>query len=197
LKNILNSKEKISEKAFSQSLLISVLSILLCIVALCSVTYAWFTASTSSDSNTLISGSFDITVYVSRLNEQTSAVETVAVTPDPVKAGVYECALAQKGTYTISLKLNGGSTVKGHCVVKVGDDSPKHTDAIIGAQTQNQDNRELTDPFIFTINVEEPTTVTFEPRWGIVVEPDIKHKATYPMPQTTDILDYNAQEPSV
>ena len=64
MKNILNSKEKISEKAFSQSLLISVISILLCIVALCSVTWAWFSTEISSSSSDIKSAYCDVTVSV-------------------------------------------------------------------------------------------------------------------------------------
>ena len=183
MKNFFDIKnEKTTEKAFSQSLIVSVISIFLCLVALCSVTYAWFVGGASSDSNTLVSGSFDITVSVSYLNEQTSALEDVTVLPDPNNRGGYLCALNRKGKYTVSLKLTGESTVKGHCEVTVEGDSPKQTDAIIGPKTQNQDNRELTDPFTFTIEVDGPTTVTFEPRWGIVAKPDIYYKGTYPMP---------------
>ena len=56
--------EKITEKSFTRTLVISIISIALCIIALCSITFAWFSDETTSVSNTLSSGSFDITVSV-------------------------------------------------------------------------------------------------------------------------------------
>ncbi len=59
--------EKITKNAFSQSVIISVVSILMCIVVLCSLTYAWFASETSSSSNTLMSGYFDVKITVSKV----------------------------------------------------------------------------------------------------------------------------------
>ena len=74
LKSFFDYKDgKISEKTFSQSLIISVVSILLCIVVLCSLTYAWFTTESKSNSNTLVSGTFDVVISVK--NEHASPVE--------------------------------------------------------------------------------------------------------------------------
>ena len=171
--------EKTTEKAFSKSLITSVVSVLLCLFALSSVTYAWFTGEISSNSNTLVSGQFDITISVSHSTDGPATADVIAVTKHPTNAGVYQCKLPSEGTYTVTLELTKGSTVKGHCVVKVGNDSPKHTDAIIGTQTENRENRPLTDPLVFTVEVTGPTTVTFEPRWGVVVAPDIAYQGTY------------------
>ena len=158
--NLFDSKnEKLTEKAFSQSLLISVLSILLCIVALCSITYAWIVGESTSTGNTLLAGSFDLTISVTKDGDE------FPVIADADRDGVWICNLAEEGTYTVNLKLKEESSVKGHCIVKVGDDDYKHTDAIF--DTANAD-------FIFTIKVTESTKVTFEPRWGVVVEPDIQ-----------------------
>ena len=56
--------KKMTEKTFVQGMVISVVSILLCIVAICSMSYAWFSTNTSSGQNLLQGGSFalDITV---------------------------------------------------------------------------------------------------------------------------------------
>lgn len=155
-------------------MIISVLSILLCIVALCSVTFCWYTGETKSDSNTLISGNFDLTVSV------TSPDETILVAPYDSREGVLVCQLPAEGTYTVILELKPGSTAKGHCIVTVGNDNPRHTAAIIGADTANSAGSTLTSPFIFTITVTKAQIVTLEPRWGIVVEPDIAYEGTYP-----------------
>ena len=172
MKNIFDCKdEKITEKAFSQSLIISVVSILLCIVALCSVTYAWFTGETTSGSNTLMSGSFDVKITVSELVD--GVASATAIEAKSNNEGKYTYKL-QTGTYEISLALTEDSTVKGHCVVTIGNDT-QHTDAIIGTNTANVENAATTDPFKFKITVTEETTVILEPRWGVVVNADIDY----------------------
>lgn len=196
MKNIFDSKdEKLTEKAFIQSVVISVVGILLCIVALCSATFCWFTGGTENHSNTLVSGSFDVTITVVKGNASAQAdtgaaggtqAEQIEVTADPAQAGVFVCNLPEAGTYTVTLKLKEGSTVKGHCVVTVGDDNAVHTAAIIGKNTNNCENETLTDPFMFTITVTAPTSVRFEPRWGVVVEPQIQQGGTYPTPAETE-----------
>ena len=192
MKNFFASKdEKITEKAFSQSLLISVISILLCLVALCSMTYAWFTAETTSSSNTLISGSFDVDITVSKVDDGAATEGNIKVEEDPVNAGKYICRL-EKGTYEISLTLTNESTVKGHCVVTIGTGAEKHTAAIIGDNNANVDkNTTKTNPFTFKITVTENTEVLLEPRWGVVVAPDIEDDGVYPMHEENN----NEQQP--
>ena len=162
MKNFFDTKdEKITEKAFSQSLLISVLSILLCIVALCSITYAWFTGETSSGSNTLVSGSFDITVSV---DKDGSAIE---VGTD----GKY--TLAEAGRYTIELNPSQEASVKGYCIVTINGATYK-TGVILNADMVDDTYTTATAPFTFTIITEkENTVVTFESHWGVLVDPDV------------------------
>jgi hypothetical protein len=170
-----NSKEeKITEKAFSQTLILSAIAFILCIAVLSSMTYAWFTDEISSGKNMLVSGSFDVSVSVT-----SEADEEIAVATAPGAGGVYSCTLPEAGRYTVVLKLTEDSTVKGHCIIKLGTDSAKHTYTIIGAQTKNCEGREISDPFTFTIEVDEPTTLIIEARWGEVVEPDIFKNQVY------------------
>ena len=174
MKNFFDCKdEKITEKAFSQSLIISVVSILLCLVTLCSMTYAWFTGSTSSGNNTLIAGSFDVDISVSQVEGGVASANAIKAISNTEGKYTYEL---QPGTYEITLKLTDTSTVKGHCVVTIGNGAEQHTDAIIGNNTANVDESTTkTDPFTFKITVTEVTTVTLEPRWGVVVNADIDY----------------------
>ena len=191
--------EKITEKVFSQSLLISVISILLCLVALCSMTYAWFTESTTSSENTLISGSF-------ALDEPTivqvaeGGISTVNASADIVilnENGVYSCTLPANGTYLVTLTC-GASTAKGHCTVKING-CKKSTDVIIGAATVNKDVYTYTenDPFSFCIQTStEAVTVEFDAAWGVVVSPDIKKDFTYRSVDWEESSDDLTTEPS-
>ena len=192
MKNFFDCKDKkITEKAFSQSLIISVVSILLCIVALCSVTYAWFTGETTSGSNTLMSGSFDVKITISELVDGVASAN--AIEAESNNEGKYTYKL-QPGTYEISLALTEDSTVKGHCVVTIGNDT-QHTDAIIGTNTANVENATMTDPFKFKITVTEDTTIILEPRWGVVIGPDIENGSTYSASQSSS-ENAVTQEPS-
>jgi hypothetical protein len=193
LKHIFDSKdEKISDKAFVQSVVISVIGILLCIVALCSATFCWFTDGTQSNSNTLTSGRFDLQIEVIKqtpltdasAQEGTEGADGATTTPETIEineqSGVFTCVLP-KGTYTVRLSLTEDSNVKGHCLVWVGDGEAMHTDAVIDEQNANYEGNAYTNPFVFTITVTETTEVRFEPRWGVVVEPDIDYGDVYPM----------------
>ena len=176
-----SNDEKVTEKAFSQGVVISVVSILLCLVALCSMTYAWFSGDVSSGGNTVISGSFDISISVVKTDGATVTASegagegtgTVAVTEVEGRDGVWSCQLPGAGTYTVTLTMSPESTVKGHCIVKVGNGAEQRTEAILNANCENPTGRPLTDPFVFTITVEGETTVTFESRWGEAAHADI------------------------
>ena len=170
------SDEKITDKVFSRSLLVSVVSIMLCILSLCSVTYAWFTVEEASAQNTISSGSFDVDAYVSRVVDGV-VMQRVPVSPDPDRMGRLLCEL-EAGEYVFELELTDGATVKGHCAVTINMDDVRKTDAIIGDSTANAEGFEITDPFVFRLVLTEPTTVLLEPRWGVVVHPDILYGKT-------------------
>jgi len=159
-----NSEEKITEKAFTQSLVISVVSILLCIVALCSITFAWFTGSTTSNSNTLSTGNFDLNASVIYNGEKINTVKL----DDKIT-----CTLADAGTYEITLSMTDDSTVKGFCLVSYNSS---------GAQTESiiKEGDDVTNPFTFKITTTEANTVvTFESKWGSPANPEIYKDGTH------------------
>jgi len=175
LKNFFDCKdEKITEKAFSQSLIISVVSILLCLVALCSMTYAWFTSETSSSSNTLMSGSFDVDITISKVEDDvaTASENRIEVSAD----GSY--LLADPGTYTVTLQPTGEATVKGYCIVTI-DGKDYKTGVIYNAEMVDDTYKNPTAPLKFQIDTDEAdTTVKFEAHWGVLVNPDITEGGT-------------------
>ena len=167
MKKVTTEKEPyITEKAFWQGIIVSAVSLLLCILAFSAGTYAWFISDVSSSGNSLVSGSFDIQVTVTK---QGAAGEI----PKDEGAKGWRYTLPADGgevTYTITLKLSDQATVKGHCVVTVGDSPARHTEPIIGITTSGADALppdRLTDPLVFTLTVSETVVVTLEPCWGI------------------------------
>ena len=138
-------------------MLTSVLGILVCIMCLCSATWAWYSTNTAADGNKVSSGEFDLSVSV------TDADSTVTtLTKDSVGKMVY--TFDNVGVYTVTFKMTADTTVtKGFCKMYVGDDT--HYTASINAET---------DPFTFTIDVKEAgVTVTFTPSWGYPSAADV------------------------
>ena len=165
-----------TERAFMQSLIFSVLGILLCVAALCPMTYAWFVGSTEKTGNTVMAGSFDLTVTVLQ-----DGTEVDAKTLPNEENNVWTWELSA-GTYTVHLKPKTENTVKGHCIVTVGGEAPKHTAAIVGENAKTDAFPETPNPFVFTLTVTESTpggktAVTFSPVWGMAASPDIAHES--------------------
>ena len=170
MKNFFECKdEKITEKAFSQSLIISVVSILLCLVALCSMTYAWFTGSTSSGNNTLTSGSFDVTVSISKTDGDVSTASIPVVFAD----GKY--TLTEAGTYTVTLTPTDDTTVKGYCVVTINEETAKSQRTIVITNDKTESTEYTKNaPFTFKIvTTESNTVVEIEAHWGVPADPVI------------------------
>ena len=103
LKNIFKSKEeKITEKAFTHGIFVSVLSILLCMVALVSTTYAWFTTDTSSSENVLESSRFALDISV-------KDVDGIPISVVESGSGIYSCTFDVVGVYTVVLTMTEDS----------------------------------------------------------------------------------------
>ena len=178
MKNILNSKEEnITDKAFLQGLLVSVLSILLCLIALCSMSYAWFSEETASNSNTLVSGYFDFQVSIHQEVDGVLSAAKIPPADTNDEQGTYSYVLSA-GTYTVVLDLKNDSTAKGYCIVKIGS-VEKHTGVIIGENTANREDYEPNEPFKFTLVVEEnDTVVEFKQHWGVSATSSIVKDST-------------------
>ena len=157
MKNFLDyTDEKITEKAFMQSLVVSVVGILICIVSLCSITYAWFSGSVSSGNNVLKSGSFDLEIKAVD-GTSTNVVFTKS-------SGVWSYEF-NPGTYTVTLKTTDTSNVKGYCAI-TKDNGTTH----INTEVMSKDTTdEYKETIKFTLEVSELTNITikFSPRWGI------------------------------
>ena len=156
--------EKITEKAFMQGLVMSVIGILACIISLCSITYAWFSGSVSSGNNVLKAGSFDLTIEAVDEN----STENVILTNTN---GVCNHSFA-KGTYTVTLTVTNNSTAKGYCIIKVGDNqyiTGKMGNTQASTQSASTGTETLLNKVIFTLEVTGTTSVEieFHPIWGI------------------------------
>ena len=166
--NVCESK-KISDKAFLQGLIISIVSILLCLTALCSMTFAWFNASTKSPSNLIESGKFDLDIKIYYLDEVNDLAVPVTVTEDG------QCVLEKVGTYTVYLYIADGTTLeKGHCGISINGKPELLTESI-----STKTELGVIPPLTITVETAlENVMITFAPKWGIPARSDILHNGT-------------------
>ena len=140
----------LSDKAFVRLISTSIIGILVCLICLCSSTYAWFSESIESP--------------VSTIQTSTSCKLSVRVT------GGEADALAEYGealvldlkkdvTYTVTLSLPSNSS-SGYCVITANG-----TD-YYSPYLRNPDN-ETESTVNFELMVAEDTSVTFLSHWGI------------------------------
>ena len=147
----------LADKAFTQSILISVVSILLCLIALCSVTFAWFAEDVTTTNNKIEAGTFDLTVAA----EAADGSEILATRGTD---GIWRVTLpATQAPCTVTLTVSAQTNVRGFCLIECGD-AKWQTDAIEVGETT----------FTFTVAVNgADVELSLAPQWGYPADPAI------------------------
>ena len=91
-----NNEEKITDKAFNRALIISILGILMCMVCLCSSTWAWFKDDVVNNKNVIESASYGIVSIVKLDGTSEEIVETEKNTYT-LTSGKYQVTLNKEG----------------------------------------------------------------------------------------------------
>ena len=116
----------------------------LCAVCLCGVSWAWFTASTSTGTTAIQSSSYRLSYRVDEDAAATELAEAKTVTvPD-------------SGSCKITLSANGTAGATGYCSITVGSET-YYTEQI---------SVNGTSKFTFTVKAAAGTTITLTPKWG-------------------------------
>ena len=139
-----NSKtDRLTDKAFSRLVFTSILGILVCVVCLCSSTFAWFTDVAPSARN--------------EINIADECALEVTVTKDGVPLADIENGVVLEGEYLVTLSLPA-NTASGYCVITVGE-ATYYTDYLVRS--------EQLQTVSFTLQATSEVTATFTPHWGI------------------------------
>ena len=164
MKNNVSSKnKKRSRKIISPGMLMPLFSIFVCLVFLCSASYAWFTATEKSGENVITSSFFALDIDV---RDENGDVFSVPADGDGKHTFTFETG----GTYTVTLRMTEDTTAsKGYCELTINSTQKKQTESISKNPYVGK------NPFTFTIEVEANTVVVFEPKWGISASEDIAH----------------------
>ena len=150
------SSKKLSDKVFLQSLTVSLLGILVCIIALSSSTWAWFTKDLSSSQNSIQTGTCSVTVSI--VEKGTFSVETSSESLQPVD-GVY--TFAPNTAYSVTMTAEG--TVRS-AFCKFVVETPQgeeayYTEQIPTAAPENQ--------ISFTLLFDTETSAKLVECWGV------------------------------
>ena len=138
----ISDNEKITEQKFLTNLIVSVFSIFLSVVMLCSTTYAYFKSTVTSSVETLKSAEY---------------IAEVIVTPsEKVTVSEGEYTFADAGTYEIALKAAGTAST-GYFKITVRNDA--NGPYVTGSVANGEE-------FKVILNAEADTIVTIEAFWG-------------------------------
>lgn len=141
-----SKQDKLTDKAFTQSIAVSVISILLCVVALCSVTWAWFSEGVTSSSNTIKTGNCTVTVSV--MNEETE------IDPNTDTTGIYTFEAGK--SYQIKISSTG-SVESSYCKLVIGGQD-FYTEQVSASEPNNT--------ITFALIFDSQTEVEIITRWG-------------------------------
>lgn len=145
-------KQAKAECNLTKLLLPSVLSMLLCLVLLCGMTWAWFESTQSAPAAPIVSATYRMEVTVENgsgvLQKNSDETYTLAATANTV--------------YTVKL-IASGSATSGYCKVVLPNGTSLFTDQI-GVGEANA--------FSFKLKLTKGGKVTFFPQWGTCTQDD-------------------------
>ena len=143
----ISESEKIADHVFISRMLMSAVAMLVCIFALCSTTYAYFTSTRTSSVATIEAADFKLKI---RIGEQEFKIG---------EAYTYTCQSTEEDYYKFEFTAIGSAS-DGYCKVTIKDDPN-------GTYYTNQMKKD--DVLILPIQVAEGIEITFEPSWGTSV----------------------------
>ncbi len=162
------TKKHENSDGFFSLLIPSVLGMCLCCVCLVGGTFAWFTASQSTSTQTIQSANYDVTSVVTPSGE----------TPITAQNGVYH--LEKDATYTVALTATGDATT-GYCIIDLGG-TDIHT---VQFPTKGSTEKSIS----FTLVIYQPVDMEIIPQWGSStkdVESRIDNGGTYTHGEKTE-----------
>ena len=140
-----NNEKKLTDRAFSQLLVSLLLGILICIVCLCSATWALFSESIVASENKIETAKSSLEIALTGQDDE--AIDTEG-----------EITLAP-GDYTVTLTLEGNSA-SGYCAIRIGE--REYLSPYIKRHSENEPKT-----VAFTVRLATEATLTLEMRWGI------------------------------
>ena len=137
--------KRIETKEQSDGLLhllaLSAVGLCACLICLCGVSWAWFTASTSTGTTQIQSSSYKLSYQIGSDTAELAEVKTVTV--------------PESGSCKITLSATGTAGATGYCGIKIGDETYYTEQIFVNGSA-----------FIFTVKAAAGTEITLTPKWG-------------------------------
>lgn len=144
----IDKNEKISDLTYSTRLTFSLAIIVLCLFALCSTTFAYFTASVTSSNNTIAAASASTLIT----KDGQAIIETYVTTTVQDDLHTFVINAEDSQTETCYVKIT----------IKDGDETKEYfTTQLFKTETENK-------PSEMTLNIQakKGVSISFETRWG-------------------------------
>lgn len=179
--------DKFINRVLLESIVVSLVSIVLCVVVLCSATWAWFTDSAASATSTITAGTFSLDIVVARITDSASAAAISEGTTAPASSDVITPGEDGKyrltnGSYSVTLTPKTGSC-GGYCKIKVNDSEEYYFGEIPSERT-------------FRLVLSADATITFESRWGKCSISNVNDDGVLTIPTTTSASTTGAETTS-
>ena len=152
---------KVSDKEFTRIMISSVLGIMLCVICLAGLTWAWFSGSVSSAANNITAASFNIQIDVNVKGTETPV-------PRTVENGIYSFSLENNKAYDVKITADGTATT-GYCEVIFGGNRYHTIQIFNNSDESNSGSLLSTDrpqEITFTVNATDSTLLKIVPQWG-------------------------------
>jgi len=143
--NVENKEEKITDSALNRVIITSILGILICMICLCSSTWAWFKDDISNNKNVIESASYGIVSIVKIDSTDDEITET--------EKNTYSLTA---GTYSLTLNKEGEARY-GYCII-LSDSGVK-----LYTETMN----EAITSFTYILEITSDVVIEFKPCMGI------------------------------
>ena len=156
-----SDKKTETEKTFVYNMTVCIFSIVLCLISLSAVTWAWYTADVSSQENIIHSAAYQPNVGIYCVEE------VVTLASDATEATTVEARVAQASavgelTYTLTKGKRYEVTIYASSDVKTG-----YYQITLGDQTYYTEQIAIGRTLSFALSVDQDTEITMLPLWGV------------------------------
>lgn len=139
--------EKISDKAFSRTIVSSLLGIFICGICLAGLTWAWFSSGVTNTASKITSADFSVEI---KFKQGESVIEP------SIEDGFYKL---NSGNYTVTLTASGTAST-GYCKVELNENT-YHTVQLFTTPTE-----EKPQSVTFTVNATTDSKLKITHQWG-------------------------------
>ena len=160
--------EKITDDCFFRIMLTSVLGIVICVICLSGLTWAWFSCSITSSLNSISAADFSVKINVEKVTDDNATILNsgdIESSEDP--NGTFNYSLPV-GSYTVTIEA-GGTASTGYCTVEFKGKT-YHTIQLYPGSSEEGKPGKVT--FTLVADAEPESELKITPQWGSYLSPN-------------------------